>query len=736
MSSSYHHFNDDDDDDDPNNREQYKQIEIREAITFLIDITPNLLKPQNELNQTSQLKEILTSINELMQELIINSRNTGIGIYFYNCATIKPLKNLGLPTFNSLFGLNVLNLTNMIRLNDLLVNNEDLSTIFKYKPMEEESELNSILSKMINQFTGKKEFNKRRMIWITNNDQPFKKESTLENLKRSIDDFDGFGFKIDPIFISYDPSSPFKFDKFIDIFSNTNFLKVDEYKEDKKIKLEPSNGTNGFDSTTSSKTRNSMYQQPILSNQIKKRILNIQNIKRVQFSCSLILSDNGSIGGNLGCNIKGYTLYSHEKIKKSEIQLYTKNEEIKKVYIDSDLIDANNQTKIEMKKDRNLSLSERKQESGIMKGFELGGDNDVLLLNQEQLEFIRNFTFDHRLKNDDTKKVKKEDEIEFPDDIENEDDDNTISLSYSKAPYLKVIGFRDLEHFNPSYICSTPVFISADLYNGFNTTISSKQGGFTNSLKTFASLYRSTLKLKQYIVVVGCIRSNSKPHLYAMYPTQTFGSNRLKEEINLPQGFLLCKLPWVDDFRSLPSNYIQYVNKEEPKINQPLVEDFKNLIKNFEIDSYDPKNYPNPSLNYYYKVIKHELLQLPFLPTNRLLAKNDETFKQLISIKKNLTPENHQLIKEILSKIQKLTEDITSQEKESHIPPPPKTKKFIKEITIEEVLIAWKNNNLNNFNMDQLKQFRKNHYPDIKPAVKKIDMINNISEYLESNVKN
>ncbi|KAI5963671.1 KU70 [Candida pseudojiufengensis] len=752
MSSGY---NNNEDEYDPNNKEQYRQTEVREAITFLIEITPEILKPSNDLNQISQLKEILISINELMQELIITSRNTGIGIYFYNCETIPPLKNLLIPTFNSLFKLNVLNLSNMVKLNDLLTNHEDLTSVFKYKKMKEESELNSILSKMINQLMEKKEFNKRRMIWITNNDQPFQKESTLENLKRTVDDFDGFGFIIDPMFISFNHEKPFKFDKFIDIFSNTNFLKInqgddDEFGGNKRIKLEDQTSPTLFDKSK----QQINYQQPILSNQIKKKILSIRNINRVQFSCPLILSDNGSVGGSLGCNIKGYTLYNHEKIKKSEISLYLKEEDIKKVYIKSNLINEKTQNPINLKEDRNLSIVEKKEESGIFKGFPLGGGDDILLLNREQIEFLRNYTFDHRLQEkSETKDIKKEDldEVEFPDDIEDQDDNNYIlSISYSKAPYLKIIGFRDLNTFNPSYICSTPIFISADLNNGISANNASKQsGGFTNSLKTFASLYRSTLKLQKYIIVIGCIRSNSKPHLYAMYPTQTICSSKsdLKNENNtedvddeLPQGFLLCKLPWLEDFRALPSNYIQYIEKstteeesESSLIDRPLVNEFKNLFKNFEINSYKPRDYPNPSLNYYFNVIKHELLQLPFLPTDKSLQKNDITFRKLVDLKKNLTDDD----KSTISKIKERIGELSTNSKNSE-PLSTTTSKISStknnEITTEEILIAWKNNNLNIFNMNQLKQFKKLN-PDIQTAVKKQDMINNISDYLEKNIK-
>lgn len=52
----------------------------------------------------------------------------------------------------------------------------------------------------------------------------------------------------------------------------------------------------------------------------------------MQFTCDLILSDDGTLGGGLGCTIRAYTLYSHEKIKKNELLLYTRDETLKSVY--------------------------------------------------------------------------------------------------------------------------------------------------------------------------------------------------------------------------------------------------------------------------------------------------------------------------------------------------------------------------------------------------------------------
>lgn len=107
------------------------------------------------------------------------------------------------PGFNRLFHLNVLNLTNMKTLNDIIHNVDQcpLESIFQYEPMKQDVELCTVLSKMIDEFMNKREFNKQRMIWITSNDHPFEQDSTYEMLFRTINDFYAYEFYIEPIFL-------------------------------------------------------------------------------------------------------------------------------------------------------------------------------------------------------------------------------------------------------------------------------------------------------------------------------------------------------------------------------------------------------------------------------------------------------------------------------------------------------------------------------------------------------
>ena len=269
----------DDLDSDDNDNDQFQQREIREAVSFLIEITPDILAPQNDLNKTSQLFEILNSINDLIQDLVIIARSTGIGIYFYNCATTAPLKAMKSPPgFNRLFHLNVLNLTNMKALNDLIQNLDQrpLDSIFKYEPMKQDVELCTVLSKMIDEFMQKREFNKQRMIWITSNDHPFQQDSTYESLFRTINDFYAYGFFIEPIFLE-PKSHSFDHLQYKLIFMNSNFMKPSQQQPSQKsqgvvqdTQVDDAKQLSGFSDNSL------LFEKLVLSNQIRQSILNIK----------------------------------------------------------------------------------------------------------------------------------------------------------------------------------------------------------------------------------------------------------------------------------------------------------------------------------------------------------------------------------------------------------------------------------------------------------------------------
>lgn len=804
MSGYRDYIKEEDEDEDEaleNHSESYKQTEVREAIAFLIEITPDLLlhpaSPETTLstsNESSKLFELLSSINELMQDLIKTSKNTGVGLYFYNCQTISPLRKMqNPPGFNRLFSLDPVNLHHMKRLNDVIDDLQrgiisSLHDVFKYQPMEDEIQLTTIMNKMIDEFIAKKMFNKQRLIWITTNDQPYKHNKTKEALWRIIDDYYAYGFYIEPFFIIPLDKREFDFQPFKDLFMNTDFLKKKQTTT--MSQLPGSNdakdvgdeayanvGDEKFNHENTGFSKNSLVlRKSILGSQIRKSILGIKEVKRVLFTCNLILSDGGTLGGGFGCTVKGYQLYTHEKVRKRDFYVYTREETIMKVFTETKLVKEGGVTPpkvIELKKEPKLSFSEKKDEAGIRKGFFVG-DKDILLLDKEQMDFFKNYTFDHRqVEGSQAGKSGGDDDDDDDDEGDDHEDENergegkqeqdyALSQAYSKPPYLQLIGFRDLKHFNPSLWCGTAEFVTADVAE---TTTPNNEVVFTNSLQTFASLYRSCIRLKKYPVVFGCTRKNMRPYLYSMYPTRCARSTKNNKNADdqddrddqdiqddrdgteFPEGFVLVKMPWLEDVRALPADYIKSVLNSSEKLalktDSALVSQMTQLIQSNKMSSYAPRDWPNPSLNYFYKVLKHEVLQTEFFPNERTLTKNDITVQKLAELKNRMSESDKLLIKRINARIGELGDCVKKRvlqedvlvdaiNEQERAKKQKLSKKSVVELSEADVLLAWKSNTLNNFTMDQLKMFRKK-YPDIMTAVKKQDMVDNIAAYLEEN---
>lgn len=715
------------DEEDKEEQKSYKQFEIREGIIFLIEITKDILTPLQELNGKSQLSEILSSINDLLSELIITMRLTGIGIYFYNCQddNTKLLKSMVpvTPGFVKLFGLNYINMKNIKLLNDIIIDDHQkirsIDYIFRPKSVKEDH-LPIILNTLIDEFQRKRVFNKKRLIWFTNNDRPYTKKSSKEHLWRIINDYYNFGYFIQPIFLNK-PDSDFNMSLYEDIFLNTNYMPKHDLPNQKPREY----------SMKGVFKHAGMFKQTMLNTRIRSSIFRLKEIKRIQFACNLILSDGKGVGGNLGCSIKGYTLYSTEKTIR-DFYMYINDDGFKRVFMESNLVNQETDEIIKLQQnDDKKSITQFKEDNNIRRGFKLAGD-EVVFLDQQQLQFLNNFAFDHDISNDE-----KTDEDSLINDVMNGDDDNSQEISYSTPPYLKMVGFRDIETFKPYYNSQAPIFVTPDMFDGLGTT--STSGGYENSFKTFSALYQSCKKAKKYMIVFGCNKKNAKPSLYIFYPTRIENSSR-NEGWNFPEGFLMIRLPWLDDIRSLPNYFLddaenQFDTNDEAKVTMGMVPYFKKLISQFFFNDYNPQDYPNPSLNYFHKIMKHELLQMELTDQDKDMNKNDISSLKLLELSQFIKgdPERLNLIKDINSKLKTLLESIPKRyipETSSSIAK--KQKVNLPALDEDAILTAWKNDDWNYFTVAQLKQFQKQYKNQIPSATKKQDIINNIKKFLDS----
>lgn len=696
----------------------YQQYEIKDGIVFLIELTSSIFQPVEELSYRSQLQEILHYINVLMSELIITSHNTGVGLYLYNLMdTSKRFKDgCGIK---EIFLLDDINSQNMKRLNDILDNDtkgiRTLSQEFPQDPKGVES-LAIVLNTILSEFNSKAHYNTKKLVWFTANDNPFDDEGTKRRLWKIINDYQEYHINVSPMFLVA-PGLSRKFDmaKYQDIFLNSGGLK-DPDDEDASV--------NDY---IALQVQKSKVRLPTLATKIRSNIMRLKEIKRIQFSCDLVLSDGSQLGGNLGCSVKGYSMYNHEKPTRHE-HLYMKDETPKPVRVKTRYI--NETTGEEL-----LTGEDETSSSKTVKGFPIG-ESHVLYLDDKQVHYLKNYTFDHTPDGDLVKHEEEEELNVFP------DEDASKLVTISRPAYLKLLGFRKTNLFKPFFNTANPLFVTPDLNNGLRN--SSSTGGYQNSFTTFSSLYQSCVKLKRYAVVFGCLKRNAIPCVYNLYPTGIENSTKLNQLF--PQGFLLIRLPWIEDIRSLPeyvlrdnSHHLSDAARLSNPAFQDLVSQYKLIFNEFGLSSYEPSEFPNPSLNYFYKILRMHLLQIDGVNTadraevEESLA-NDTTMNKLTDMHNYIFEKTEKfgneprgiLFKKLNNSLNALSNiDVIENQAVDN-----KRQKTEVALSDQDILTAWKTDSWSYFNVSQLRSFITSHR-EIKKATRKADMIENIIEFLQ-----
>lgn len=719
--------------------ESYRQYEVKEGIVFLIDLSADIFKPILELNKESQLMEILKCVNDLMAEMVMTFPKNGVGIYLYNSTETgkKFPKNSGLT---KIFSLNDLNSSNMKILSHIIRDEADgFQPLVKRFSFEDERKdnLHTILKTVLREFQVKPQYNVKKLFWMTNSDKPYVNPALKDSLRTLISDFEDNKIYITPIFLdvfvdeTQHERKPFDNSLFQHIFLNTNYLKNTASDEE-----------NPFDDNSSAS-----WLRTTFSSQIRQAIFRLTEVRRIQFACDLVLSDGAEVGGNLGCSIKGYTLYNHERIKPFR-QVYTEGDGLRLVHNDTNFHRNDTHEVVESR--------DAEQKPNLVKGFpvkltnneeELEGqpNEKILYFKDEVLEYMKGYSFDHApgsegkdekngKNGDDDSGDEEEDEKEEEDNEEDEENDAN-KVTFSKPPYLKLLCFRDIDKFQPYFNMKPSVFVTADLSDGLNS--SSKEGGYTKSLLTFRSLYQSCIKLKRFALLFGCIKRNSTPDLFALYPTNTSNSTAGPSARQLPDGFLLINIPWLSEIRSLPDYMLtesqRYFMPESGLSGSPeLVNLFKKLIDQIGVEEYVPSDKSNPVLNFFYKIIKHEALQIDIKDEDQTLEQNDWTIAKLKELRDTAT--SNVDVKELILFINLFLNKVSNMEavkrtaEENRSP-----NKRAKPDSLSEaaVITLWKEDLWKQATVAQLKEFI-GRYDKIKSATRKADMVANISEFLES----
>ncbi|KAH7630714.1 SPOC like C-terminal domain-containing protein [Sordaria sp. MPI-SDFR-AT-0083] len=122
---------------------------------------------------------------------------------------------------------------------------------------------------------------------------------------------------------------------------------------------------------------------------------------------------------------------------------------------------------------------------------------------------------------------------------------------------------------------------------------------YVGSTRVFSALWQKLLKDDKVGIAWFVARENAHPVMVAIFPS----GNPDDEESNtpyLPAGLWLYPLPFADDVRS-----VDHVTAPARPADE-LTDQMRQVIQNLQLPKamYDPRKYPNPSLQWHYKIVQ------------------------------------------------------------------------------------------------------------------------------------
>lgn len=191
------------------------------------------------------------------------------------------------------------------------------------------------------------------------------------------------------------------------------------------------------------------------------------------------------------------------------------------------------------------------------------------------------------------------------------------------SPTIRIIGFKPID--------ALPIWAN---YKS-STFLYPFEEDFIGSTRVFSALYQNMLKKKVMALSWFIPRRNAPPVLAALIPTMTAENADEKENkaavsaTGCPQGLHLIPLPFADDVRQNPSS------THETPLRAPdeLVDKMRPIIEQLNLPKglYDPSRYPNPSLQWHYRILQAIALEedLPQQPEDKTKPKYRQIDKRI-----------------------------------------------------------------------------------------------------------
>ncbi|KAF2162983.1 hypothetical protein M409DRAFT_26832 [Zasmidium cellare ATCC 36951] len=146
---------------------------------------------------------------------------------------------------------------------------------------------------------------------------------------------------------------------------------------------------------------------------------------------------------------------------------------------------------------------------------------------------------------------------------------------------------------------------------------------YIGSTRVFSALHQKLLKNQKFGLAWYISRRNASPKLVAVIP----GAEERNEtgEQQMPPGFWIKPLPFADDIREMPETNLV-------KASDNVVDAMRFVVQQLQLPKavYDPSKYPNPSLQWLYRILQALALEedLPEQPDDKTLPRWKQIHKR------------------------------------------------------------------------------------------------------------
>lgn len=178
-------------------------------------------------------------------------------------------------------------------------------------------------------------------------------------------------------------------------------------------------------------------------------------------------------------------------------------------------------------------------------------------------------------------------------------------IRFFENPVLRLIGFKPQS--------MLPAWASVQK----STFIYPSEDGYTGSTRTFAALWQKLLQDKKMGLAWFIARKNAKPLVVAILPSAERIDDNTGAQV-VPQGLWLYPLPFADDLRELPPLPPPLVAPD------PVIDRMRTVIQQLQLPKaiYDPRKYPNPHLQAFYRWLQIIALDDEPPPDDRAVVKD------------------------------------------------------------------------------------------------------------------